>query len=79
MMILTRKSREFSHSIEELQGFQEELHTLNMEMVAWAESWEQCFTESKLSLACKLVSRLTADRPTSSKPSTISLRSHPYT
>ncbi|RKK67716.1 hypothetical protein BFJ69_g14241 [Fusarium oxysporum] len=46
MMMLTRKSREFSHSIEELQGFQEELHTLNMEMVAWAESWDQCFTET---------------------------------
>ncbi|KAK2488385.1 hypothetical protein H9L39_02312 [Fusarium oxysporum f. sp. albedinis] len=42
------RTREFSHSIEELQGFQEELHTLNMEMVAWAESWEQCFTESQL-------------------------------
>ncbi|KAM5361724.1 hypothetical protein ACJA88_014350 [Fusarium oxysporum] len=40
------RTREFSHSIEELQGFQEELHTLNMEMVAWAESWEQCFTET---------------------------------
>ncbi|ENH67788.1 Protein priB [Fusarium oxysporum f. sp. cubense race 1] len=46
MMMSTRKSREFSHSIEELQGFQEELHTLNMEMVAWAESWEQYFTET---------------------------------
>jgi hypothetical protein len=62
MMMLTRKSRKLSHSIEQLQAFQEELHILNMEMVAWAESWKQSFTESKLTLACKRVSRLKADR-----------------
>ncbi|KAH7207778.1 uncharacterized protein BKA55DRAFT_547019 [Fusarium redolens] len=47
MMRLTRKSRKLSHSIEELQAFQEELHILNMEMVAWAESWKQSFTENR--------------------------------